>query len=290
MDPNSTKNLSGSSQEINNQPHNQSTLHIKTILLNFIIGFFLASVLYLGSVLMAGTFALSGTQPSSIEDFLLLVFGFFLPPIAFFAPNSFYLRRRFSLLLLIPVVLAISISTGFIFYQTQLYFSNKSQQKLQQKLKGSDKLSNQGVSLYSPGYLTGFENNPLKNIEGDYFTITNKQGITGFEVTTTASYKGKKLSAWTFDFLSPQDQISCFKYKDYPLIKLDSSLINKCEDVMIINKSVIYRYSDNKLFQFIMFDKRKTRVAIEFKSEDSNNKLTKEDIIDISSKILQTPY
>ena len=92
------------------------------------------------------------------------------------------------------------------------------------------------------------------------------------------------MTAWAFDFLSPQDEISCFKYKDYPPVKSDSSLISNCEDVVINNLPAIHRYSDDGLRRFVIFDKGKTRVTTEFRSEDPINKLTKEDILYIFSK------
>jgi len=106
-----------------------------------------------------------------------------------------------------------------------------------------------------------------------------------FVLRPPVSLKVKKLTAWTFDFLSPNDQINCDKYKDYPPIKSESSLIQNCEDVVVNQLPALYRYPDDGLRQFIMFDKRKTRrVTTEFKSEDSYKKLTKEDILFMASK------
>ncbi|HSX58205.1 MAG TPA: hypothetical protein VLE47_02980 [Candidatus Saccharimonadales bacterium] len=255
-----------------------------TILLGGILGF----VVFLGTVFIAVGLTWSDVPyKPNLFQYLLISFIYILPTITFFTPLTILLLKNFKKSRVLLSMLIVIVITSISFYLISTYSQSVQNQKATNAANQDSSLLNQGVNMHVPGGYIYDKDWVNDGPPGQHSPSTkNKQGILGFpSFETDSHYLGKKVSFWSFNYLSPKDTLDCTNYKDYPPFHFDSNIYNNCVDVMVGNKPAVYRSSNDGVYIYIMFDENKTRITIEFKSEDSNNKLTKEDILNIAAKV-----
>lgn len=209
-----------------------------------------------------------------IEDFQ----SYLLPTVVFFIPSIFVFAKKFNPLkvTIVFLIVIISITTTISVLQaTQTY---KMEKDYLAKKKSQDDigkyLSDNGVVHYDPG--TSLGNSRLVDVGFS----ENKQGVKGWFQTQNGLLGNKLIRLRSFGYVSPGDEITCATYKSWPTVVEHKGQNNTCEGIVLIGKSAIYRYSDDKTVQFVMFDAGKTRLNIDIESSQINTP-TKEEIINL---------
>lgn len=212
-----------------------------------------------------------------VTNFIAIFQSYLLPTVAFFIPLIFVFARKFNPLkvAIVFLIVIISIVTAFT---TQTY---KTEIDYQAKKKAQDDiakyLNDNGVIQYSLGISLG-----SSRLVGAGFN-ENKKGVKGRFLTYNGLLGDKLILLRSFSYVSSGDEITCTTYKSWPTVAEHKERNNTCEAIILVGKSAIYRYSNDKTVQFVMFDAGKTRLNIDIESSQVNIP-TREEIINLVNR------
>ncbi len=219
-----------------------------------------------------------------ITSFVLIYQTYLITTLVFFIPLILVTRTKFKSLKIVFafMIIIISISSGI--YALQTAQSNKHDKEYHAKIKTQDDidkyLSNNGVVHYYPG--VSLSEKGIQKIFNAGL-IENKNGVKGWFLTQNGLLGNKLILLSSFCYVSTGENITCIAYKTWPTVADHPKPLTTCEDIILVGKPAIYRTSEDKTVQFLMFDKGRTRLNIDIES-DQRNTPTKEELINLVNR------